>query len=448
MFNRKYISLILLIGILLFSTSTSVQAATKKLSGIDRYGTSEAIALDGWERSDYAILVSGDNFPDALSSTPLAKKYNAPILLTEKNSLPADTLMAIQKLNIHNIIIIGGTGVISLSVENQLASLGIETNRISGKDRYETNINVSYQLDNNSSYKLDNVSEIAIVTGDDFADALSISPIAAKRNMPIILVQHNHIPDRVKEYIKLHKIAKIYIVGVGSSLDESLVNEVPNVEQINGEDKYKRNLAIIDKFKSEMDLDAIYLTTCYSFADGLSGSALAGSNCNPIFLVGENSLLQKDYLDKNSITNYNIIALGGTVSKMAIDGLGSSNIDYEEKKISDVNNVKLDDITKIVFYDGRGGLNKPLTIEDKQKIKEFTKYLDVYSIKKIKNPNPPSGWAHHAEFYINNKKVMDITFGNPLETNNNNYYDVIKGKLNANTIDKFLKSIDSSWNIP
>ncbi|NMM63113.1 cell wall-binding repeat-containing protein [Clostridium sp. P21] len=249
--------------------------------------------------------------------------------------------MAIQKLNIHNIIIIGGTGVISLSVENQLASLGIETNRISGKDRYETNINVSYQLDN--------VSEIAIVTGDDFAD-------------------------------------------------------------------------------------------------GLSGSALAGSNCNPIFLVGENSLLQKDYLDKNSITNYNIIALGGTVSKMAIDGLESSNIDYEEKKISDVNNVKLDDITKIVFYDGRGGLNKPLTIEDKQKIKEFTKYLDGDSIKKIKNPNPPSGWAHCAEFYINNKKVMDITFSNPLKTNNNNYYDVIKGKLDANTIDKFLKSIDSSWN--
>lgn len=440
MFDKKFASLILLTVIILFFNSTNVQASTKRLSGNDRYATSASIALDGWKRSNYAVLVSGEDFPDTLSAAPLAKKYNAPILLTETNSIPTDTLNVIQQLKVSEIIIIGGTGVVSSSIENKLKELGIYTTRVSGKDRYETNINVSYQLDN--------VSEIAIVTGDDFADALSISPIAAKHNMPIILVQHNNIPDAVKKYIKLHKIAKTYVIGVGTSLDEPLINELPNTEQINGKDKYQRNIAIIDKFKNEIDFTSIYLTTCYSFADGLSGSALAASNCNPLFLVGENSLLEKDYLDKNFITSYNIVILGGTVSELSISSLNSANIDYEEKKISDVANVKLEDITKIVFYDGRGGINKPLTIENKENIKKVTKYLDGYIIKKIKNPESTAGWIHHAEFYINDKMVMNITFSDPLKINDGNYYDIIKGDLSTDKIDTLLKSIYPSWNIP
>ncbi|MCO1601594.1 cell wall-binding repeat-containing protein [Desulfosporosinus nitroreducens] len=325
--------------------------------------------------------------------------------------------------------------MISSSVENQLTSLGVKTTRLSGQDRYETSISVAYQLEN--------VSEITIVTGEDFADALSISPIAAKRKMPIILVPHNVIPDIVKEYIKLHKISKTYVIGVGSSLDESLVSELPNVEQINGQDKYQRNLAVIDKFKSEMDLNAIYLTTGETFADGLSGSALASVNCNPLLLVGENSISQKYFLNNNSIINYNIVVLGG-VTEMAI--IGSTNVDYEEKKISDVINIKSDDnITKIVFYDGRGGRNEPLTIEDKQKIKEFMGYLDGYVIKKEKNPVPSAGWIHKAVFYINDKEAMSITFVDPMIIDGKYYYNIIKGNLDTDKIDKFLKSIDPEY---
>ncbi|WP_309446453.1 cell wall-binding repeat-containing protein [Desulfosporosinus nitroreducens] len=393
------------------------------------------MALDGWKQSNYAILAYGENFPDALTAAPLAKKYNAPILLTETNSIPTDTLNVIQQLKVSEIFIIGGTGVISSSVENQLTSLGVKTTRLSGQDRYETSISVAYQLEN--------VSEITIVTGEDFADALSISPIAAKRKMPIILVPHNVIPDIVKEYIKLHKISKTYVIGVGSSLDESLVSELPNVEQINGQDKYQRNLAVIDKFKSEMDLNAIYLTTGETFADGLSGSALASVNCNPLLLVGENSISQKYFLNNNSIINYNIVVLGG-VTEMAI--IGSTNVDYEEKKISDVINIKSDDnITKIVFYDGRGGRNEPLTIEDKQKIKEFMGYLDGYVIKKEKNPVPSAGWIHKAVFYINDKEAMSITFVDPMIIDGKYYYNIIKGNLDTDKIDKFLKSIDPEY---
>ncbi len=338
------------------------------------------------------------------------------------------------------MIIIGGTDVISPSVENQLTSLGIKTTRLSGQDRYETSISIAEKL-----IKPDNLGEIAIVTGEDFADALSISPIAAKKKMPIILVQHDVIPDVVKNFINTHHITKTYVIGIGSSLDESLISKLPNVEQINGNDKYQRNLAVIDKFKSEIDFDSIYLTSGEDFADGLSGTVLAGKNCNPLLLVGEDSVRQKGYLDKNSITNYNVVVLGGKVTEKAILA-SDDNVDYEEKTINDVTNFKSEDIIKIIFSDG-SGMNKPLTVENQQKVKEFLGYIDDYVVKKVPDPYM-IGWARHAKFY--NKagdKVMEINFNDPL-TINKDYYEIIKKPdLDYKKIDQFLHSIDSSWNI-
>lgn len=52
-----------------------------------------------------------------------------------------------------------------------------------------------------------------------------------------------------------------------------------------------------------------------------------------------------------------------------------------------------------------------------------------------------TGWIHEAVFYVNDKKVMDITFVSPIIINGE-YYRVISGGISTNEIDKFLKSIN------
>ncbi|MCS4466374.1 cell wall-binding repeat-containing protein [Clostridium botulinum] len=59
----------------------------KRLDGKGRYETSSSICSGGWDTSEYAVLASGEGFADALSAAPLAKKYDAPIILTGKNKL-------------------------------------------------------------------------------------------------------------------------------------------------------------------------------------------------------------------------------------------------------------------------------------------------------------------------------------------------------------------------
>ncbi|WML32610.1 cell wall-binding repeat-containing protein [Clostridium sp. OS1-26] len=285
------------------NTSTGSAITIKRLCGADRYATSAAVALSGWTQSDYAILASGENFPDAISAAPLAKKYNAPILLTGADSIPEETLNAIQQLKVKNIIIVGGTGSVSSKVEQKLTSSGLVVTRIFGQDRYETCIKIAEQLDN--------VTEIAVVTGESFPDALSISPIAVKRNMPIILVSHNEIPSVVKDYINSHKLTTTYVIGSGTSLNNAVLKGLSNIELVTGNDEYQVNLNIIDKFKSDLNLGTIYVASGEGFADALSGSILAGKNSNPLLLVGNDPSIEKNYFANNSINISNINVLGG-----------------------------------------------------------------------------------------------------------------------------------------
>lgn len=119
-----------------------------------------------------------------------------------------------------------------------------------------------------------------------------------------------------------------------------------------------------------------------------------------------------------------------------------SNVNRDATTISGVTGIKSSDITKIVFYDGRGGINKPVTVEDKEKIKEFMEGLDRVIVKKTKNPKI-DGWAQEAIFYINDKEVINIVFGDPIEINND-YFKIVNGSLDTDKIDAFLKPIDSS----
>ncbi|MBS4196799.1 hypothetical protein [Lederbergia citri] len=116
-------------------------------------------------------------------------------------------------------------------------------------------------------------------------------------------------------------------------------------------------------------------------------------------------------------------------------------LQYKEKKINEAVYMEYSEITKIIFYDGRGN-NPPITLEDKEKIQEFNNLLDGYIIKKEKFHEKSKGWIHRADFYKDDKQFMSITFSNPMQINGK-YYEIVEGDINPETIDNFLKSIDS-----
>lgn len=75
-------------------------ASVVRLAGSNRFETAVAIARAGWtDGADNVVLVYAFDFPDALAAVPLAKKLNAPILLTSKTELSSVTLAEMERLN-------------------------------------------------------------------------------------------------------------------------------------------------------------------------------------------------------------------------------------------------------------------------------------------------------------------------------------------------------------
>ncbi|MFL0194309.1 cell wall-binding repeat-containing protein [Clostridium sp. WILCCON 0269] len=296
---------------------------TTRLGGADRYGTSAAISQAGWKgTSSYAVLASGNDFPDGLGSAVLAKKYNAPILLTDKDVIPESVLNEIKRLQVNHIFITGGTGVVSQAVENQLNAMGITTERFGGKDRYETSIKIAEKLGAETG-------EIIVTNGYQWADALSASAIAAKQGIPIILTDKDVLPDSVNTFISKNKFSKTYILGDTDLISTAVANKFPNSQKIVGSTEYERNINIIKTFESDIDFSNICIASGRDFPDSISGSAFAAMNSSAIVLVDDSDLqnVTTQYINEKltQINNVYIFGLQGAVNDNVIQKLLNKN---------------------------------------------------------------------------------------------------------------------------
>ncbi len=346
--KRKNIIILILSVILSTAFTHKAQASfptIKRLGGNDRYDTCVKVAQDGWSSSYYAVIACGEDYPDALSSVPLAKKYDAPILLTYNNSMPSNVMDEIKQLHVGKVFLIGGQASISSSIETQLQNQGIQTERLAGADRYETSIKVAE--------KFGKTEAVTVATGEDYADALSIGPAAAAMGVPVVLVPKNYVPEVTKNYIRnlnviknseysnnttsstststnTYRNYKVFVMGDSSIISDNVIGEFEgnDVERILGQDKYYRNINAIARFmqksngtstqntsssnsnsdneesKSQyfvkgdvLSFNNLYLASGEGFADALSGAALAAKSKSPIILSGSsNSTLVKDFM--------------------------------------------------------------------------------------------------------------------------------------------------------
>ncbi|NMM64764.1 N-acetylmuramoyl-L-alanine amidase [Clostridium sp. P21] len=300
------------------SIGVSADATTQRLGGADRYETSVKISQNNWQKSEYVILTSGEDFPDALSAAPLSKKYDAPILLTGRNSISNSVLQEIGRLNARNAFIIGGTGVISENINKQLSNINVKYTRIYGQDRYETSVKVAELIGTNNG--------IFITSGENFPDGVSAAPIAAAKQMPILLTTQSTLPDSVKNFIEKNNVNMAYIVG-GNGAVGNVNTNLKNNKRLSGTDRYATNSAVINEFTNTLSFNNVYLANGENFADALSGSAAAAKKSSPVVLVN-NSYNTKNSIVKdklNSIATISILGGTGVISDSLVRKIISSS---------------------------------------------------------------------------------------------------------------------------
>lgn len=274
---------------------------SNKLVGDDRYKTAVKVSNEGWNNASDVVIVNSNSIVDALSATPFAHLENAPILLTEANKLNSETKKEISRLKARNVYIIGGGSVVSDSVINELKSMNLTVERISGNDRYETSLAVAKKLNEWSSH----IQEIAVVNGvTGLSDAISIAPVAAEKRMAILLSSPNEGTKIFDQYIKDNRVSKSYVIGSEAAISNEIANKLPNPERLGGIDRNETNAVILEKFYTSEELNNMFIAkdgmkNPNDLIDALSVGVLASRKNSPVVIVGsdlnakQESLLSK-----------------------------------------------------------------------------------------------------------------------------------------------------------
>ncbi|NFG96371.1 cell wall-binding repeat-containing protein [Clostridium sporogenes] len=278
------------VGLVLATVTTgNVKAApgdVNKVQGNDRYETAANVAKTNWkDGAENVIIASGNGYADSLSASVLAKKLNAPIILTTAGELNSNAKNALETLKPKNVYVIGGNASVAQSVRDGLKKQYTVT-ELGGQTRFETNIAVANHLVDKLGVKAENVM---VVNGKDgFSDALSAAPVAAAKEQVLLIVGKDaSTADLAADFVKKHN-SKVTVIGTEGVVPAAVYNKLGASERVNGgADRFDTNLKIMEHFK--LNADKMYVANATDgqkgYADALVASALAGKNGAPLVLV-------------------------------------------------------------------------------------------------------------------------------------------------------------------
>ncbi|MGN5979820.1 cell wall-binding repeat-containing protein [Finegoldia magna] len=289
------------------STPAEQQKTTTRVAGADRIQTSVEVSKKYYESAETVIIANYEQFADSLSASALSKQLKAPILLVQKDQLDSVVAQEIKRLGAKNVIVIGGEKSVD-KTKDSLSQYNVRT--IAGANRYETSAKIAQEV-----IKLTGTKKAVIASGEVFADALTVAPLANKNNMPILLVQHDRIPEEAKEVLK--QIEEVIIVGGEKTISKEVENKLPNPTRIAGANRYETAKKIYEYgFKDRKEVN---------IANGTvpADSLVIGSIDCPILLAEANEIPEatKQAFEEAKFEKVNVFGGENSISESVVKEL-------------------------------------------------------------------------------------------------------------------------------
>lgn len=255
-----------------------------RLFGQDRVETALSISQKGWTSAQTVILCEYADFPDSIASTPFAVSQNAPILLTQGDSIDPRVVKELERLKPKKVILLGGVGVLKPAIERELEQLQspIKWERIGGADRYETSLLLAKRVNSDS---------LILANGDDFPDALSAASFAGIQQIPIVLTSKT-LPDSVLEHLRENQPEHLIVIGGEGVIpsDTLTKNKVKVETRLGGQDRYETNSKVISFVDDTYEADDLFLASGITFPDAVAGTVLAAKYKAPLLLTEKDDI--------------------------------------------------------------------------------------------------------------------------------------------------------------
>lgn len=325
--------------------ATVTETGSERFSGSDRYETSVAVAraylaeiADNLDRAPVSavIVVSGENrhMPYATPAVGLASAFDAPILMTPSAELHDDVAALLDEHTFDLALVLGGTGVVSAAVVDDLEDRVGSVRRIAGPDQYATSVAVAAEVGPipGSAGEWGSLGRTALLAnGDTAADALATGPLAYHGEHPLLLTPTASLDARVSDYLDRSDVEHVVILGgtasVGLEVDSAIRSKGIAVSRIAGSDRYGTAAELARRLLGStrpdpcFDGSTIGLATGERAPDALSSGPLLGERCAPLLLVrsravpaATDNLLTGSELLGGEKGRLDVVVFGGTAA--------------------------------------------------------------------------------------------------------------------------------------
>ncbi|WP_448073250.1 cell wall-binding repeat-containing protein [Georgenia yuyongxinii] len=288
-----------------------------RIGGADRYATAAAASKFAFPEADTVFITTGTQYADALSAGPAANRLRAPILLVQRVAIPLDVHLELQRLRPSTLYVLGGTGAVSASVENELKAYG-RVIRLQGGDRYETSAAVGQTV-------WQSASAVYLASGQDFADGLSGGAAAAATGAPLYVTPQWHLHASIRAEVQRLGATRVVLLGgggaVNANVERAVRSAVPGavVTRLAGADRYE-TAGVIARATWPAGSPRAFVATGLQFADALTGVPAAGAVSAPVLLSGPRCLPvpANAALKELGIQEVTILGGAGVVSESAL----------------------------------------------------------------------------------------------------------------------------------
>lgn len=282
-----------------------------RVAGAGRLETAAAVSATTFAAGvSAALIATAGDFADALCGGPAAAVVGGPVLLTAGQRLPVVTADELRRLQPAEIVILGGTRAVPVTVEDDLRALDLgPVRRIAGTSRFATAAGIA------DAFFATGVPVVYLATGSAFPDALAGGAAAAALGGPMLLVTRDAVPPETAEALRGLQPAGVVVLGGERAVSEQVRAELSRIAGVDatrvaGADRFG-TAAAVSAAVFAPSTEVALIATGADYPDALAGVPAAAVHEAPLLLTTRDALPEVTAAELRRLAPSRIIVLGG-----------------------------------------------------------------------------------------------------------------------------------------
>lgn len=285
-----------------------IKVPAERVAGRTRYDTATEVArkaYPGWAETNHVVIANGEDraLSDPLAAAALAWAYDAPLVLTASDYLPASTWSALREIASVNttvtVHVVGGTRSVPPARLNDIRS-AIGSSRVEQPwptgSRYDLARGIALrarQVARDTGRTGPDVVFVANgATADKYFDALSLSSVSAATGIPILLVSRDTVPDSTAKTLREFGPREVIVAGGDATVSPATFRSVGGTARWWGGTRYSTSTAVANAAVSRGWLDRKAIGLVAARSDAAAASVLMGRRRGALLVTAGPSLSQ------------------------------------------------------------------------------------------------------------------------------------------------------------